>query len=167
MRSDATENDRNEPAQRRRADVIAALEEVWSREKAHLMAVIPPEAAKKVNEFLMEKGLPRRQGAQILIQYGLSEESKEELKKLALEKDSRMRDMWGKYVNMKFRAYEYFVENGLLTRRLPYSLSKNQSLKKQLENMGLQSLVPRDEWDNWSDKTVDRYFRRYVFRSSL
>ena len=55
MRSDATENDRNEPAKRRRADVIAALEEVWSREKARLITTIPPEAAKKLNEFLMEK----------------------------------------------------------------------------------------------------------------
>jgi hypothetical protein len=115
----------------------------------------------------MEKGLPERQGVQMLIEYGLSKESEEELKKLASEKESKMRDMWGKYVNMKFRAYEYFVENGPLTRRLPNSLSKNHSLKRQLENMGLQRLVPKDEWDNWNDKTVDRYFRRYVFRSSL
>jgi len=167
MRSDATENDRNEPSQRRRADVIAALEEVWSREKARLITTIPPEAAMKLKQFLMEKGLPERQGVETLIQYGLSEESEEELEKLKKEKESRMNRMWHTYATMKFQAYEYFMENGLLTRRLPYSLSKNHSLKKQLENMGLQSLISRDEWDNWNEAMVDRYFRRYVFRSSL
>lgn len=151
----------------RRADVIAALEEIESREKARLKISIPYEAAEKLDQFLKEKGLPERQGIPMLIHYGLSEESEEELEKLKSEKESQIGHLWGTYATMKFRAYEYFTENKALTMRLSYSLSENLSLKRRLENMGLRSLVPKDEWDGWNEETVESYFRRYVFASRL
>ena len=164
---DKTERvDRGKYSQKKRADVIAALEEIWSREKARLKASIPQEAAEKLGRFLNEKGLSKRQGVMTLIEYGLSEESAEELERLKSEKESQMNRMWGEHAPMKFGAYEYFTENGALTRRLPLSLSRNRSLKKQLRDKGLHSLVPKDEWDDWKDEEVDSFFRRYVFRTA-
>jgi len=150
-----------------RSDLISALEEIESHEKARLKIVIPYKAAEKLDRFLKEKGLPERQGIPMLIQYGLSGESEEELEKLKSEKESQMGRIWGAYAVMKFRAYEYFTENKALTMRLPSSLSENRSLKRRLENTGIQSLVPKDEWDDWNQETVESYFRKYVFMSRL
>jgi len=167
MKTDAENTDNNAVSHKGRKDVIAALEEVWSREKVHVKISIPEEAAEKLEEFLKEKGLSRRDAVPMLICYGLPEESDEELEKLRSEKESKMNRIWGEYATTKFKAYVYFTENGPLTRRLPFSLAKNRSLKRQLTDVGLLSLVPRDEWDGWDDAVVDEYFRKYVFRSCL
>jgi len=148
--------------QRHHADLISALEEIESREKARLKVVIPREAAEKLKKFLEEKGLPERQGIVLLVNYGLSDESEEELDKLRLEKESQMNHMYGTYCVMKFRAYEYFMENKALTIRLSSSLSKNQSLKKELAEEGLQRYLSQDEWDNWNAVKVNEFFRKYV-----
>jgi len=148
--------------QRHHADLISALEEIESREKARLKVVIPREAAEKLKKFLEEKGLPERQGIVLLVNYGLSDESEEELDKLRLEKESQMNHMYGTYCVMKFRAYEYFMENKALTIRLSSSLSKNQSLKKELAEEGLQRYLSQDEWDNWNEVKVNEFFRKYV-----
>ena len=153
--------------QRRHADLISVLEEIESREKSRLKVAIPHTAAEKLEQFLREKGLFERQGIPLLIEYGLSDESEEELDKLRLEKDSQIHHMYGTYCNMKFRAYEYFMENKALTMRLSSSLSKNQSLKKKLAEEGLQSCLSQDEWDDWNEAEVNEFFRKYVFMNRL
>ena len=153
--------------QRRHADLISVLEEIESREKSRLKVAIPHTAAEKLEQFLREKGLFERQGIPLLIEYGLSDESEEELDKLRLEKDSQIHHMYGTYCNMKFRAYEYFMENKALTMRLSSSLSKNQSLKQKLAEEGLQSCLSKDEWDNWDEAKVNEFFRKYVFMNRL
>jgi hypothetical protein len=154
-------------SQRRHIDLIAALEEIESREKTRLKVAIPHEAAAKLEQFLKEKGLPRRQGIPLLIEYGLSDESEEELEKLKLEKETQMRHLYRTYCNMKFRAYEYFMENKAITMRLSFVLSKNRSLKQRLKEEGLQSFIAQDEWDNWDEAKVNEFFRKYVFMSRL
>ena len=154
-------------SRRRHVDLITALEEIESREKAHLKVSIPREAAEKLEQFLNEKGLFERQGIPLLMEYGLSDESEEELDKLRLEKESQMDHMYGTYCVMKFRAYEYFVENKAMVMRLSSSLSKNQSLKQKLAEEGLQSCLSKDEWDNWDEAKVNEFFRKYVFMNRL
>ena len=154
-------------SQRRHADLITVLEEIESREKARLKVSIPHAAAEKLEQFLREKGLFERQGIPLLMEYGLSDESEEELDKLRLEKESQMDHMYGTYCVMKFRAYEYFVENKAMVMRLSSSLSKNQSLKKRLGEGGLQSYLSQDKWDNWDEAEVDEFFRKYVFMNRL
>jgi hypothetical protein len=68
---------------------------------------------------------------------------------------------------MKFRAYEYFMENKAITMRLSFALSKNQSLKQELVEEGLQSCISQDEWDNWNEARVNEFFRKYVFMNRL
>jgi hypothetical protein len=154
-------------SKRRLADLITALEAIESREKARLKVVISHDVAEKLEQFLKEKGLPKRQGIPLLIEYGLSDESKEELEKLKLEKESQMHHMYGTYCNMKFRAYEYFMENKAITMRLPFALSKNRSLKLRLKEEDLQSCLSQDEWDNWNEVRVNEFFRKYVFMDRL
>ena len=154
-------------SQRHHADLISALEEIESREKARLKVAIPREAAEKLKKFLEEKGLPERQGIVLLINYGLSDESEEELEKLKLEKDTQMRYLYGTYCNMKFRAYEYFMKNKAITMRLNFALSKNRSLKRKLIEEGLQSCISQNEWDNWDEAKVNEFFRKYVFMGRL
>jgi len=150
----------------RRIDLMAALDEIESREKARLKIAISYGAAEKVNRFLKEKGLPERRSIPMLIEYGLPEESEEELQKLESERESQMgHNMWGTCAVMKFKAYGYFMENKYLVMKLSLLLSENRSLKKRLETLGMQGLVPKDEWDDWSQETVDDYFRKYIFTS--
>jgi len=150
-------------SQRRHADLITALEEIESREKARLKVAIPYEATEKFEQFLKEKGLFKRQGIPLLIEYGLSDESEKELYKLRLEKESQMHHMYGTYCDMKFRAYEYFMENRATTVRLSSLLSKNQSLKQKLVEEGLQSYISQDEWNKWNEAKVNEFFHKYVF----
>ncbi|MEM2130090.1 MAG: hypothetical protein QXZ70_05780 [Candidatus Bathyarchaeia archaeon] len=68
----------------------------------------------------------------MLIQYGLSDENEEEMEKLRLEKDSQAgRSLYRDYVVMKFKAYEYFMENKRITMKLNILLSENRLLKKK------------------------------------
>lgn len=142
-------------------DLITALEEIG---KVHLKVTISHEVAVKLDQFLKEKGLWKSHGFSMLIQYGLSEENEEELERLKLEMQSkRGRELWGEYCIMKFRAYEYFMENKAITMKLRFLLSENRLLKKKLENEGLQSYLSKNEWDSWNEAVIDNYYRKYVF----
>jgi len=160
-------SNKEQVSQRRHADLIIALEAIESREKARLKVAIPHEVAEKLEQFLKGKGLFERQGIPLLIEYGLSDESEEELEKLKLEKESQMHHLYGTYCNMKFRAYGYFMENKVITIRLSSLLSKNQSLKQKLVEQGLQRYLSQDEWDNWNEAKVNKFFRKYVFMNRL
>jgi hypothetical protein len=150
--------------QKRRNDPISALEVIESFEKVRIRVKVPYETAKKVTLFLGEKGIPKSQGIPMLIQYGLSDESKEELERLKDEMESENgRNLWGEYAVMKFRVYEYFMENKVMVINLPRMLDENRMLKRRLEMEGLTELIPKDEWDNWDKSVIDAYYRKYVF----
>ncbi|MEM3579050.1 MAG: hypothetical protein QXL54_02355 [Candidatus Bathyarchaeia archaeon] len=154
----------DEERQRRRNDLISALEAIESREKVRLKVVIPYEAAEKLRWFLKEKGILEGQGIPLLIQYGLSSESEEELEKLKNEMKSKTaQKLWGEYAIMKFKAYEYFMENKAMVMRLSSMLQENRMLKRRVKTEGLQKLIPKNEWDGWDDSTVDAYYQKYVF----
>jgi hypothetical protein len=150
--------------QERKSDLISALEATESREKVRIKVPIPYETAEKVRLFFKEKGILENQGIPLLIQYGLSNESEEELEKLKNEMNSEDgRNLWGKYAVTKFEAYEYFMENKSMVMSLSRTLEENRMLKKRLKIEGLTKFIPRDEWDNWDDSTVYAYYQRYVF----
>ena len=158
---------RKENSQKRRADLISALEEIDSHEKSRLKVVIPFEVAKKVKVFLEEKGLSRKQGIQMLIEYGLSEENEEELENLESERKSQINYLYGNYCRMKFQAYEFFMENKALAMKLRFLLSENQSLKNRLKHERLQSYISQDEWNSWDEEVIENYYRKYVFANRL
>jgi len=55
----------------------------------------------------------------------------------------------------------------VITIRLSSLLSKNQSLKQKLVEQGLQRYLSQDEWDNWNEAKVNKFFRKYVFMNRL
>jgi len=149
------------PPQLQSTDVAMTSEK--KDEEPHLKIAVQPEVAEKLNRFLKEKGLPERWALPLLVEYGLSDESEEELEKLRLEMQSKMRYLWGKYAIIKFKAYGLSMDNTRITMKLNMLLSENQLLKKRLKDEGFQSLVPNDEWDNWDNTVTAKYYDRYLF----
>jgi len=159
----------SEKNHRRRNDLIGALEAIERREKVYVRVILPYEAAEKVKRFLKEKGILESQGIPLLIQYGLSSESEKELERLKREMNSEAaaQKLWSEYAVMKFRAYEYFMENKNMVMRLSSMLQENRMLKRRLKAKGMQKLVPKDEWDGWDESVLNSYYQKYVFGSRL
>ncbi|HVP92936.1 MAG TPA: hypothetical protein VMS94_04255 [Acidobacteriota bacterium] len=158
---------KDKPSQSRRPDLVTALEAITAREKVHLEIAISYEIAEKLDHFLKERGLTEREGILILIEHGLPEESEEELAKLESEMRSQISDLSGKYATKRFLAHEHFIENKEITLRLRFLLSENRFLKERMKKEGLQTHVPKDEWDNWDEPIIRGYYQRYVFTSRL
>jgi hypothetical protein len=157
----------DEGHQKRRNDLISALEAIENREKVHIKIVIPYETAKELSRFLKEKGILESQGVPLLIQYGVSSESEEELERLKREMNSKAaQNLWGEYAVIKFKAYEYLMENKAMVMRLSNMLYENRLLKRRLQLKGLQKLIPKDEWDSWDESVIDSYYHKYVFGKS-
>ncbi|MEM3823891.1 MAG: hypothetical protein QXH87_03065, partial [Candidatus Bathyarchaeia archaeon] len=136
--------------------------------KVRLKIVVPYEFGKELSCFLKEKGILENQGIPLLIRYGLSMESKEEIEKLKLEIESKeIRQLWREYAIMKFQTYEFFMENKAMIMRLPNMLYENNSLKRRLKTKGLRNFIPKSEWENWSKLEIDNFYRKYVFTSRL
>jgi len=153
--------------QKRRSDLISALEAIESREKVRIKVTIPYETAERVRLFLKEKRILESQGIPLLIQYGLSSESEEKLERLKYEMNSKAaQNLWGEYAVMKFKAYEYLTENKAMVMRLSNMLCENRLLKRRLQLKGLQKLIPKDEWDSWDESVMDSYYHKYVFGKS-
>jgi len=149
-------------------DLISALEAIESREKVHIKIAIPYETAKELSRFLKEKGILESQGIPLLIWYGLSNESEEEIEMLKNEmKSEEARHLWGEYAIIKFQAYELFMENKAMVMRLPNILDENKSLKRRLKTKGFQKFIPKNEWDNWNKLRIDNFYRKYIFTSRL
>ncbi|MEM2112412.1 MAG: hypothetical protein QXX08_11145 [Candidatus Bathyarchaeia archaeon] len=158
---------KDKSSQSRRPDLITALKAITAHEKAHLEIAIPYEIAEKLDHFLKEKALTEREGIPTLIQYGLSEESEDELVELNSEMRSQIRHLSGKHATRRFLAYEYFIENKEIALRLRFLLSENRFLKERLKREGLQTHVPKNEWDNWGESQISGYYQKYVFTTRL
>jgi len=155
---------RKQSSQSQSRNLKAFLEDAETRDKVRLSVTIPDSEAESFRKFLSEKGLSQSYGIPLLMQYALSDENEEELEKLRLEKDSKVgRSLYSEYAAMNFQAYEYFMENKRITMKLNLLLSENHSLKKRLEDEGLQNCVFKDEWDDWDKARVDEFFDKYVF----
>lgn len=154
----------------RRHDLIGVLESIERREKVHLRITVPYEIAAELSHFLKEKGILESQGIPLLIRYGLSNESKEEIERLKIEmKSEEARRLWGEYSVMKFKTYEYLMENKAMAMNLPNMLYENKLLKRRLKTKGLQKqkFTSKDKWDYWDESVIDRYYRKYVFANRL
>ena len=147
------------------SDLIAALEEIESREKTHLRVALPASSEKKVAEFLKNMGFQWREGLALLISYGLSDETEEDLEKLKLERERELDRLSRTYAPMRFKTYLYSEENCALTMNLRSMLNENRTLKRALEKRGLGNFFSKDEWDEWSESMVEGFYRKYVFKN--
>ena len=133
-------------------DLITEMKKVERETKSHMLIDLPVEEAEKVRRFLDEKRLPWEGGIGLLLAYGLSDETEEELEILRREKELNMFKLGQKYATIRFHSSEYYQENKALTMRLRLMLSENKSLKKTLEKENLGREVHTNVWDDWGEE---------------
>lgn len=143
-------------------DIISILEESRRENKRHLKIPVSEGTARDLYYFLKEKGLNKTEGTERLIEYGLSDENEEELELLRAEKESQMSQLGRQYSVMRFKTYEYFFENRILTMKLNLMLKENRSLKARLGKV-TNEFSNVDEWDRWGEDRIDEFLKRYVF----
>jgi len=155
--------DKNQASPKNYTDIISELALIESKTKAHLKISLPNDVVNQAKSFLKEKCIPWDQGVQLLIIYGLSDETQEEFEQLRQERKSKIFKLGQQRSIIRFRSYEYFQENRILTMKLRNMLNENRSLKKGLKKEGYGSEVSRNEWDNWNEEKIDYYYTRYLF----
>jgi hypothetical protein len=113
----------------------------------------------ELSKFAREKGYVRREELlSLLFTYGVSEREGVDNKK----RHSEMFTIGGKYASMKFEAYRLFNDNKALALKLSAMVPDNRRLRKDAAERGL-ILDRREEWDDWDQEVIDRFYRWYVF----
>lgn len=139
-------------------------EEKESVKKINLHIEMSHEFYDELHDFLKKKGyiLQRREkeGILILLEFGLSEESHEELEKNKEE----MIELSSEYAMKTYFTSENYQANFEFVKGLNYHLNFNRGLKKELKRMNLCEAVPVDEWDKWDDEYVECLYQKYVFK---
>jgi len=114
-------------------------------------------------EFLTQNGLTcwgnDKKVLPLFLQYGLSEDSREELER-------NKEEIWkvsSRYAALNFQTSEYYAKNSAITMGLRFHLQENKSLKQKMKEMDLGGCVSEDEWDNWNDNFINELYRIYVF----
>jgi hypothetical protein len=95
----------------------------------------------------------------LLLQYGLSEESREGLGKY----ENELLKVGSRYAAINFQTSEYYAKNQAITMGLRLHLGENKLLKQKMKANGLESYLSEDEWDKWDDNFISELYRRYVF----
>jgi hypothetical protein len=140
------------------------LEEIQSREKTRFHITLPVETQEHVTQFLKNQGFQTREGIELLISYGLSDETDEELKKLEHERETELNRLSQTHATMRFKTYLLSEENCALTMNLNAMLRENRRLKQTLTDGGLSDCFSKDEWDDWDEAQVQDYYQKYVFK---
>ena len=142
---------------------VKILEARESEDKACLRVAMEYEFYNDLLEFLKPKRDVsfghEKEAISLLLEYGLSEESREELERIKNE----IERVGSHYAAMCFQTYEYYAKNNAITMGLRLHLQENKSLKRELKERGLGGYASADEWDKWDDNFIDGLYRRYVF----
>ena len=144
------------------ADSVHILEAIKMKDcRVCLNVAMKQDFYDELYMFLKQKGyisLKReKEGIELILEFGLSKEKRNNLEKIRDE----MRD--SSYAAVKYKCYKYYKENQAITIGLNIHLQNNKLLKKKLMEHGMDDYVSEDDWDDWSEKTIDGLYRRYVF----
>jgi hypothetical protein len=93
------------------------------------------------------------------LEYGLTEESDEELQRLETERLQQTSEVHANYSVTKFKAYENLIENKALTLKLQFLVSQNERLKRLMLEKGLIDTVETE----WTKGKIDEFQRKYLF----
>jgi hypothetical protein len=144
-------------------ELVRILKAKESGDKICLRVAMSREFYNELYEFLKQKGYVslgrEREGMSLLLEFGLSEESREELER-------NKNEMWKEsshYAAISFQTSEYYAKNSAITMGLRLHLQENKLLKQKLKEKGLGDYASEDEWDKWNDSFISELYRRYVF----
>jgi len=139
-------------------------EEKESEKKIKLHIEMSNEFYDELHDFLKKKGYIQqrreKEGILILLKFGLSEESHEELE----QNKEEMIELSSEYAMKTYFTSENYQENFEFVKGLNYHLNFNRGLKKELIRRNLCEAVPLDEWDKWDDEYVECLYQKYVFK---
>lgn len=107
----------------------------------------------------MSWGHNEKEGMALLLEVGLSGDSREELER---NKEELLK-VSSRYAAINFQTSEYYAKNSAITMGLRFHLQENKSLKQKMKEMDLGGCVSEDEWDNWNDNFINELYRIYVF----
>lgn len=146
---------------RSRPVTILAVQE--NGEKVCLQICFNPEFYKELDEFLSKKGYVNNgndnAGIPLLLEFGLSGESREDLEKIKQE----MLQSSSHNAAMSFRTAQYYSSNQAIAIGLTVHLSENKRLKEELKERGLGHQITENEWDSWDQKYINDLYQKYVF----
>lgn len=124
-----------------------------------LKLLVPRTFYAVLKKFINEHGLDPKFDVRKILEYGLAEESDEELDRLERERCQPTSKVNTEYAVTKFKAYESLMDNKPLAQGLPHLVSENESLRRVLYEKGLID-SPESEWTR---EKITNFQRKYVF----
>jgi hypothetical protein len=125
----------------------------------NLKLKVPRRFQESLKKFIKEHGLDPKFDVRKILEYGLLQESDEELEKLDMERLDLSSEVNSKYAVTKFKAYENFKENQTLAQGLPILVSENESLRRLLLKRGLVDSAESE----WTSEKMDEIQKKYLF----
>jgi len=125
----------------------------------NLKLSVPRTFQESLKKFMKEHGLDPKFDVRKILEYGLVEESDEELERLEIERLNPSSKVHSMYAITKYKAYENLTYNKALTRGLPFLVLENESLQRVLHEEGLAN-SPETKWTR---EKIDDFQRKYVF----
>lgn len=140
-------------------DTVAVLEVNNHGESVRVTAKFEGKTWKDLLRFAKDKGYVKREELlSLLFSYGVSGREGVDMEK----RHAEMFALGGRYSSMRFRAYELFTDNRILTLGLSSTLPDNKRLRRLAEEKGLTT-GKEEEWDSWDREKVDSFYNKYVF----
>jgi hypothetical protein len=124
---------------------------------------IPRSFHNSLKKFIKDYSLHPKFDVRKILEYGLTEESDEELKKLEKERMQPFSEVHTKYAVTKFKAYENLMENKVLALRLQFLVSENERLRQAMFKKGL---IDSPE-TGWTRKRIEEFQNKYVFNEKV
>lgn len=125
----------------------------------HLKLSVPKSFADTLKKFVKDHGLHPKFDVRKILEYGLVQESDEELERLERERCQPSSEVHTNYAITKFKAYEDLMDNKALTLKLQFLVSENERLRRILHEKGLIDSVDT----KWTKEKIDEFQRKYLF----
>ena len=125
----------------------------------NLKLSVPRSFHESLKKFMKEHGLDPKFDVRKILEYGLAEESDEELERLEIERLDSSSVVHFKYAITKFKAYENLTYNKALALGLQFLVSENESLRRVLH----EECLANSPESKWTRERIDDFQRKYVF----
>lgn len=120
----------------------------------HLKLSVPRSFGDTLRKFVKDHGLHPKFDVRKILEYGLVQESDEELERLEKERCQLSSEVHTNYAKTKFKAYEKLMDNKALTIKLQFLVSENKRLRRLLHEKGLIDSVDT----KWTKEKIDEFF---------
>jgi hypothetical protein len=125
----------------------------------HLELSVPRGFADTLKKFVKDHGLDPKFDVRKILEYGLAQESDEELERLERERCQPSSKVHTNYAITKFKAYENLMDNKALTLKLQFLVSENERLRRLLLEKGLVDSIETE----WTKERINEFQEKYLF----